>query len=567
MLILGIFDGAHDTGACVVQDGRIVAAVNEERFTRAKMQGSFPHRSIEEALRIAGADAADVDAIGLAGVLTPQLYFRLFRVLQRRFKLEEGLFYSPNPTWRSWVADFVQFRSGINDLTPKSWIGRGERFFIPWVVRRDLPATLRHKPIHIFDHHLCHAAGAYYCSGFDPCLSITVDGVGDGVSFCVSRCEGRKIERLHAIGPRHSIPVFYALITTHLGFIPFRDEGKVLGLSARGDSANVDVPFPIQRDGDGFRSAIRFGLAARPLLRQLERYSKEDVAAWLQTHSEALIVDTIAQWAERTGLRNVALAGGLFANVRLNQLILALPQVDNVYVFPQMGDGGLAAGAALALAEPEPAFLEHVFLGPEFRDDEIVRALKAAGLPYERPDDVEEAAAEQLAAGKVLARFAGRMEYGPRALGNRSILVSAEDAAVCDKLNTALGRSPFMPFAPATPVERACECYTSIAGADRAARFMTITFDATERLRDLCPAVVHVDGTARAQIVDAETNPGLHKILAAYAAKSGRPSLLNTSFNMHEEPIVCTPADAVDSFQRAGLDGLAIGPFLARQHD
>ncbi len=565
MILLGIFDGAHDTGAGVVCDGRVLAAVNEERLSRVKMQGSFPARAIPAALDAAGVRPQDVDAIALAGVLTPQLYFRAFRWLQRRCRLEEGLFYSPRPDWRARVADFIQFRSGVTEWRPESWIGRMEKRLIAPIVRRDFPPELKQKPIRIVDHHDAHAACAYFCSGFDPCLCVTADGVGDGASFCIYRGQGRRLRRLHAVGPRHSIPVFYALVTAHLGFIPFRDEGKVLGLSARGRAERVDLPFPIELTPAGLRGRLRFGQAARPFLRRLERYAREDVAAWLQRHTERLVAAAVAQWAERTGLRRLALAGGLFANVRLNQLLWRLPQIDEIYVFPHMGDGGLAVGAALAEARPEPEFMEHVFLGPEFGEREIERALQAGGLPYERPSDLERAVVERLAAGRAVARFDGRMEYGPRALGHRSILASAEDPAVCDRLNAALGRSPFMPFAPSTPAEAAAACYEPMAGAARAAAFMTMTFDATPLLRERCPAVVHVDGTARAQIVHQRIDPAFHRILSLYAAATGRPCLLNTSFNMHEEPIVCSPSDAVDSFRRSGLDALSIGPFLARQ--
>ena len=565
MIVLGLFDGAHDAGAAVVQDGRLTAAVNEERLTRVKLQGSFPHQSIPAALADAGVSAEDVDAVTVGGVLTPQLYLRYWRWLQRRYKLEEGLFYTPNPDWRAWAADFVQFRSGITHWTPESWVGRAERRLIPAVIRRSLPEALRAKPICAYDHHAAHAASAYFTSGFASCLCLTADGVGDGISFSVSLCADRQIRRVMTLGHDDSLAVFYALITAHLGFVPFRDEGKVLGLSAHGCAEQVDLPFPFRREGRGFRSSAKFGLAARPFLHRLDRYRPEDVAAWLQSHTEALVADVAADWLRRTRQRRLALAGGLFANVRLNQLLAAAPEVEDLYVFPQMGDGGLAAGSALAHVRPEPQFMEHAYLGPAFSQEDIEHALRRSGLPYSKPADLEATVAQHLANGDTVARFDGRLEYGPRALGNRSILVAADDPGVCDRLNAALGRSPFMPFAPATPAERAGECYAALPSARWAARFMTVTFDCKPLMKRLCPAVVHVDGTARAQIVHREASPSFHRVLAEYAARTGRPSLLNTSFNMHEEPIVCTPTDATDSFVRAGLDWLEIGPFLARQ--
>ena len=269
-----------------------------------------------------------------------------------------------------------------------------------------------------------------------------------------------------------------------------------------------------------------------------------------------------------TGLRDVVLAGGVGANVKLNQRIAELGGAGRVFVHPAMGDGGTGVGATLAvlLARGEAASREWetCFLGRDYAEDELAAALRQAGLDAARPADWPAEVAALLAGGKVVARFGGAMEYGPRALGNRSVLCAATDPAVNDRLNERLGRTEFMPFAPATLAEHAAERYRLVDRLELTARFMTVTVPCTDLFRRESPAAVHVDGTARPQLVRREDNPGLHAILEAYRLRTGIPTLINTPFNMHEEPIVCTPEDAIRAFREGRLDALSMGPFLVR---
>jgi carbamoyltransferase len=256
----------------------------------------------------------------------------------------------------------------------------------------------------------------------------------------------------------------------------------------------------------------------------------------------------------------------VFANVKLNKLVKEMG-FGQIFIQPAMGDGGLAFGAPLwRLAEEQgslsPYRLESVYLGPEYDENEMLAAIRAEGLDARRENEVEVAIAEKLAQGRVVARFNGRMEFGPRALGNRSILYHCADASVNDWLNNRLDRTEFMPFAPATIEDEAHESFLGIRGAEHTAEFMTITSDCSETFRRRCPAAVHVDGTARPQIVRKATNPSFHRILEEYRKRTGVGTVVNTSFNMHEEPIVCSPQDAVRSFMRGHLDYLAMGPFL-----
>jgi carbamoyltransferase len=259
------------------------------------------------------------------------------------------------------------------------------------------------------------------------------------------------------------------------------------------------------------------------------------------------------------------LSGGVVANVKLNQRLKALPGVKRIFIHPNMGDGGCGTGAALL------EFMEHerlrkpipdVFLGPAYSTPDILESLRRAQLTFDQYPSIEPKIAQLIAAGKVVARFNGRMEYGPRALGNRSILYHAREPEVNQWLNQRLGRTEFMPFAPATLYEHRHACYDGVDGGEYAAQFMTLTFDCTPEMKRTSPAAVHVDGTARPQLVTPTSNPSFHEILTEYHKLTGLPSVINTSFNMHEEPIVCTPDDAIRAFLQGNLEYLAIGEFL-----
>ena len=265
----------------------------------------------------------------------------------------------------------------------------------------------------------------------------------------------------------------------------------------------------------------------------------------------------------------MALGGGLFDNARLNQRIHELDEVERCFVQPGMSDSGIGIGAALAVTyeriprpETNTRAFEGVYLGPEYGPDEMEAELGRAGLQAERPEDLESEVARLLAQGAVVSRFSGRMECGPRALGNRVTLFQPTDSSTSQDFNQRLGRSRFSPFGPVVLEEYASQCFHGLEGAERAARFMTMSFACTDWMREHCPGVVHVDGTARPQIVRRQDNPGLHRILEEYHHLTGLPALLSTSFNFQGEPTVCTPADAVRVFGLGHLDYLALGPYL-----
>lgn len=600
MKVLGISPLDKDSTVSIVEDGHILYAAGEERFTRTKLQDGFPSEALEAALAFTGTEPQDIDCVAYP-FLTWQQETRLFeknlateRELLRTFERSElqkklaaaeeripkrtanvhGLG-EPNETMRNSAVRKLFYRyAGGESLLSRSaalrgsgeWGAAASGCHLRWqntlegaLEKLGLTAKLRRV-----EHHLSHAANAFLASGFERALCITLDGYGSGLAGSASLGENGKIKRLHGVEFPHSLGTFYEQVTSSLGFQPGRHEGKIVGLAAFGDPdvlTEVLLGRFAQTPGD-FRilesNNVYFSrhLAAR--------FPKIDVAAAYQRVLEIVACNYMSHWLNQTGCDAVVLSGGVTANVKMNQRIYEIDGVKRLFVYPNMGDGGCGTGAALLLSWPggtRPS-IEHVFLGPEFTAARVRAALESAALEFSQPRHLAGEVARLIHAGKVVARFDGRMEYGPRALGNRSILFHAREPAVNQWLNQRLGRTEFMPFAPATLWEARERYYHRIRGAEHAAEFMTLTFDCTEEMKRDCPAAVHVDGTARPQLVRREVNPSFYDILKEYEKLSGISGLINTSFNMHEEPIVCSPADAVRAFLRGNLDYLAIGPYL-----
>jgi carbamoyltransferase len=365
----------------------------------------------------------------------------------------------------------------------------------------------------------------------------------------------------------HSLGTFYRRVTQALGFKPNRHEGKIVGLAAYGDPtrayAEVRARFDLEHE-----DYYRFKSAQDPFFerRLLERYAPADIAAAYQRVLEDVACHFIGKWVRRTGVSRVACAGGVFANVKMNQRVMELPELEEIFIFPAMGDGGVGVGAALALQADlrglQPTKLPHVYLGPDYSEKEIEGALAGSGLKFRKSPAIEQEIAERLVANQVVARFGGAMEFGPRALGNRSILYPAVEPTVNKWLNERLKRTEFMPFAPVSLDDHAADLYRNIDRMRYAGQFMTVTTDCTPRMRKESPAAVHVDGTARPQLVSEGINPSMAKILREYHARPGIPTLINTSYNMHEEPIVCSPDDAIRAFKDGRLEVLALGDFV-----
>jgi carbamoyltransferase len=405
-----------------------------------------------------------------------------------------------------------------------------------------------------------------------------MDGGGDGHCSHVYSVHDGVFKKLATADSYDSLGNFYAYITAICGYKAKRHEGKITGLAARGRPIYRDVLDAMIGCENGHlvnRGHVLFTNALDAIREALPgQWEQEDLAATIQVVAEDVARACVAYWVEKTGHRNVALAGGLFANVRINEEVLGVPGVESVFIHPGMSDEGLAVGAALAYDNSvrqrakekyKLVGLPDVYLGTMYPEREIAVALDKAGLEAQRlPDSLETAVAEKLSEGKVVARYNGRMEYGPRALGNRSILYQPGDPSVNDWLNELLRRTEFMPFAPSCLYESASQLFESMEGSMDTARFMTITSHCTPWMSERCPGVVHVDGTARPQLVRKEDNASYHTIIDEYRKRTGVPAIINTSFNIHEEPIVHTPDDAVRAFLDSALDYLAIGDFLVK---
>lgn len=574
MTVLGL-GTEGDSGAVVVKDGRIVSAINEERLSRMKLVVGFPRAALREALRLADTRIEELDAVLIGGTKD---------LLQDELEPFDGWFQTPPSGVGGWIKKaagfFSQFRerlpfleSGYYALLSPSFAYR--RWRLRRILRREFGVEC---PTEFVDHHFCHITSAYFTSGFEDALIVSLDGGGDAKSGLVYAVQDGTFDYLTEVSAYNSLGNYYAYVTHLCGFKAMKHEGKITGLAARGEPKYVPLLCEFIDEVDGtFRN--KAGVAQFAAIEELERrlpdgWTREDLAASIQVHFEEVVGRFVGHWVEKTGLENVALAGGVFANVRVNQVVHELPGIEKVFVHPHMGDGGLAGGAALAASVPgilgrtmsvhqEP--LEDAYFGPDLNEADIERALSAAGLqPEQLEEPLEERIAELLTQGYVVARAAGGMEYGPRALGNRTILYHPTDPSVNDWLNRNLDRTEFMPFAPAVLYEKRHECFKHVQGASHPAEFMTITFDCTPWMKKHMKGVVHVDGTARPQLVRKDRNPGFYAIIEAFYRRTGLPGVINTSFNMHEEPIVCSAEDCVRAFLQGNLDYLAIGGHLVK---
>lgn len=603
MKILGISPLDKDATASIVEDGQILFAAGEERFSRNKQQDGFPLQAIEKALSYTNTRIEEIDMVvypflesademkliqknledekgfldsfkrtgikkqlSAASKKIPKRSQRIHGLSLPNEKVDKGFLYD---TFYNLAGSQAAISAKAAQKGSQTWADQANASFNKW--QYDLETGLEQiglgNKLKRMDHHLSHAANSYFSSGYEEALCITLDGYGTGLAGSVSEARQGKIKRLHGISYPNSLGTLYEHVTSSLGFKPSRHEGKIVGLASYGDPDILsDILLNrIQQTPGDFKIFESNNIYFSRYL--ASHFPKIDVAAAYQHVLEVVATNFIKYWVQKTGIDTIVLSGGVTANVKLNQRVFEIEGVNHIFVYPNMGDGGCGTGAALYHSfngEIKPS-ITNAYFGPDFSDDEIVQELKTAGLEFTQPENLAKDVASLIHSGKVVARFDGRMEYGPRALGNRSIMYHAREPEVNQWLNHRLGRTEFMPFAPVTLYEAREKCYHNIRGAEHAAEFMTVTFDCTDQMKKDCPAAVHVDGTARPQLIRREVNPGYYDILKEYEKISGISSLINTSFNMHEEPIVCTPFDAIRAFLQGNLDYLVIGPFLVEQ--
>lgn len=584
--ILGISAFYHDSAAALLEDGRIVAAAQEERFSRIKHDAGFPAQAIRYCLRQAGIGLAEVDHI--AFFEKPFLKFE--RLLQTYLAFAPRGFASFAVAMPVWVR---------------------EKLFQKKLLQDELaaldPGYDRHRPLLFGEHHLSHAASAFYPSPFDEALVLTMDGVGEWATTTAALGRGAELEILRELHFPHSLGLLYSAFTYYCGFKVNSGEYKLMGLAPYGEpryqdrirrelvDIKPDGSFRLNLDYFDYCTGLtmtnrRFdALFEGPVRRENEPLTQRhmDLAASIQAVTEEIVLKLAAALRALTGQRRLCLAGGVALNCVANGKLKRSGLFDELWIQPAAGDAGGSLGVALTVwhrhlrqpraAVERPDAMAGAYLGPAFDDDEAAARLAARGARFQRLDEhaLLERAADDLAQGLALGWMQGRMEFGPRALGARSILADPRQPEMQKRLNLKIKfRESFRPFAPAVLAERAAEwfeldgpspymllvaevrrehrCDESVAAA-------TFGIERLNQVRSSVPAITHVDYSARIQTVHAETHPRFHALLSAFERRTGCPMLVNTSFNVRGEPIVCTPEEAFRCFMGTHLDRLAIG--------
>jgi carbamoyltransferase len=561
--ILGIHDG-HNAAAALLEDGRVVAAVQEERLNREKNWNGFPSRSIEWVLRYAGAVPGDLDAVALNGHHMPYP------------KDRDGLLRE----YRETATAGGRLRR-VARRTPLKALHRAAR-------RRNrlqqvVDLGVAPGRIHFVEHHTAHAAAAYYGYGEHeaPVLVLTNDGMGDGLCASVRIGRNGRLQPVLAVVPEaDSVGNLYAVVTFLMGMVPLEHEYKLMGMAPYAPESGRDKVHALLRNlmefapPDGVTWRRRGGCpetyySYAYLRRLLELQRFDGICAGLQTWGEEMLVQWVRNCITATGIRRIVLSGGVFMNVKANKVISELPEVESLFVFPSCGDETNAIGAAYWL-EAEVGRggsaippLGDLYWGRSFDDAQIEEALRRRAGPwgYRKVADIEEMVAGLLAEGEIVARATDRAEFGARALGNRSILADAARPEVVRVVNEMIkSRDFWMPFAPAILPERAADYLVN--PKDLPAPYMVLSFDTTPLGEELRAALHPYDATARPAVVPRAWNPAFYRLLKAFERETGRGGILNTSFNLHGAPMVDSPDDALDVLESSGLKFLAMGRWL-----
>jgi carbamoyltransferase len=568
--ILGINAYHADAAAVLLSDGRIVAAVEEERFNRVKHSAGFPALAVGHCLKSAGIDISDVGHIGIARVPNAHLINKITFVLYNRLMFT---------------------RQGLDRLRSVEKIRN-----IKTVLSQSLavPETSLGMEFHNLEHHLAHMASAFLVSPFDDAAILSIDGFGDFCSTMLGRGTGTQVEKIDSVLFPHSLGLFYTSMTQYLGFAKYGDEGKVMGLAPYGEpkylAQMLDIVAP-QANGtfelnlsyfthhlNGVEMSWDEGspyigrvysdklieVFGPPRQSQDEITQRHrDVAASLQKCLEIHFFRILNNLYERTGSTNLCLAGGVAYNsVAAGQIRKETP-FREIFIQPAAGDSGTALGVAFyiwnsILGNSRGFQMGDACLGPDYTESELEHALHSFGASFQKNPNIEEAAAELLAAGKIVGWFQGKMEFGPRALGNRSILADPRQLEIKEVLNRRIKhRESFRPYAPSILEEYLDEYFEDAIPSP----FMLMVFKVRPERRPSIPAIEHVDHTGRVQSVSRQVNPRFWTLIDAFRRRTGIPLLLNTSFN-ENEPIVCTPQDALHCFSTTKMDALALGDFL-----
>lgn len=558
MISLGInYSQMHDSSACIAQNGGILFAVAEERLSRVKHDARFPTLALRACLDFARVRPEKVDFV-CQGWSPPRAAF-----LHDLKSLAMG---------RQPVDSRALLNSTRHFLSMSHQRGGENRYHEIFGASK---ARFR-----FVDHHLAHAISAYSFSGFDEAAVLVLDGRGSWEATSLWMGRGGNLEHIWTIPFPNSLGLFYAQFTQYLGFQPYSDEWKVMGLAPYGEPGTNLREFIIPDDNpyqvaarmligrDAAPSApIEARLGAKRVPESEIEARHKNLAFAVQDACEVAMLTLARAAVEKTRCRNLCLAGGVALNSKANGKILASGIIDKIFVQPASGDDGVCLGAAFAPhldggGKLPVKKMQHAYLGPESTGAEIEKALTTYKLGATKLDDPAKTAAEMLAGGKILGWFQGRMEFGPRALGSRSILADPRDPEMNTKVNNAVKfREWWRPFAPSLAAETAGEYLESATDSP----FMILTAQVRHEKRDVIPAVTHVDGSARPQTVERDLNPLYWRLIHEFGVRTGVPVVMNTSFNLRGEPIVCTPTDAVRTFFSSGMDALVIGNFLVEK--
>lgn len=569
--ILGINAFHGDASACLVVDGKLVSAVEEERFNRIKHAAGFPAQSIRYCLSAASIDLKDVDHIAISRNPSAHLHRKLLFSLRNHPSLDL-------------IRSRLSNASRVHDL--KTLLSQS----------LEVPPEQIKAKLHNVEHHRAHMASSFFVSPFETAALLTLDGFGDFVSCMWGTGRGNSMEIGRWVEFPHSLGILYTAITQFLGFPKYGDEYKVMGLASYGEPEFKDEMSTLLRPTNGLDFELNLPYfvhhsqgvqmtwdsgypemsnvysdqlatllgPARPPGESIER-RHQNIASSLQKHLEEVEFHLLNALYEKTQSENLCLAGGVALNCVANGKITERTPFRNIYIQPAANDSGTAIGAAFyvhneVLREPRGFLMDHAYWGPEYSDSQIERDVAASGLPHRRLDDAELASwtASRIADGNVLGWYQGRMEFGPRALGNRSILVDPRRTDMKDILNARIKhREPFRPFAPSIKEESTAEYFEK----SHRSPFMLMTYDVRPEKRDVIPAPTHVDGTGRLQTVTQSQNSLYWRLIDAFEQQTGVPVLLNTSFN-ENEPIVNTPREALDCFGRTKMDALVLGNYV-----
>ena len=571
MYTLGINAVFHDSAACLVADGEVIAAAEEERFTRVKhgkrpvpfTTWELPFHAIDYCLEAARIDLVAIDYVAYS--FNPGIVLGKHRGAESiTLPLEPSAHATPDDWLSPWEPLAV------------SYVVNAERQLIdgvPFHLRRRFKGAkaARHWQWRFVDHHLAHEASAFLAAPYDDCAVMTLDGRGERMSASYGHFHDGSYRRIGHVCLPHSLGLLYEEVTGYLGFLHSSDEYKVMALASYGEPVYAPQFREMVRVEDGqytiepLRLEERFG-PARERGTPFEAHHF-NIARSLQLVLEESVI-ALARWLKRvTGSENLCLAGGVALNCVMNARLRDAGVFRRVWVQPAAGDAGTALGAALwtdwrARGGKRRYRMEHAYLGPEYGEAEVRSLLDYAKLPYRRADDIAEETAAILAADRIVGWFQGRMEFGPRALGARSILASPLTAEIQHRLNAIKDREDFRPVAPVVLEEEAGKWF---AGAE-VSPFMLFVYDVMSERASRIPGVRHVDGTARIQTVNARQHPLYYRLIKAFQRRTDVPVLVNTSFNTQGEPIVCTPRDAVRCFMTSPLDALVIGPYILEKH-